>query len=210
VRHLKGTNRAVNTQRIYRRAALGLVTYLEQDGNLPGPRQLTRRHIEAYMAHLIDTRSASTANVVHRGAGQVIAALAFTSWPAHLTDVVARTGIAPDIALSEVFDAAWARAEDAQLQPRAVTVDRLPERATDAAMETSARSSAPAASGGRTFRLQLRRRHANGGDCASVGRRLAALTPLRTRAPSLTLLLGHGPAALRGTSGRLFGPKRLV
>ena len=62
VRHLKGTNRAVNTQTIYRRAAQGLVAFLEADGELPGPRQLTRRHVEAYMAHLIDTRSAATAN----------------------------------------------------------------------------------------------------------------------------------------------------
>lgn len=53
VRHLKGTNRAVDTQTIYRRAAQGLVAFLEQDGQLPAPRQLTRRHIEAYMAHLV-------------------------------------------------------------------------------------------------------------------------------------------------------------
>jgi integrase/recombinase XerC len=72
VRHLKGTNRAVNTQTIYRRAALGLVAFLEQDGHLPGPRQLTRRHVEAYMAHLIDTRSAATANVVYRALQQLM------------------------------------------------------------------------------------------------------------------------------------------
>ncbi len=47
VRHLKGTNRAVNTQMIYRRAALGLVAFLERNGELPVPRQLTRRHVEA-------------------------------------------------------------------------------------------------------------------------------------------------------------------
>ncbi|SOC52913.1 DNA primase, catalytic core [Blastococcus aggregatus] len=46
-----------------------------------------------------------------RRAAEVIAALPTTSWPAHLTDLVARTGIAPDIALSEVFDAAQARSE---------------------------------------------------------------------------------------------------
>jgi hypothetical protein len=51
VRYLKGTNRAINTQTIYRRAALGLVQFLEQDGQLPAPQQLTRRHVEAYMAH---------------------------------------------------------------------------------------------------------------------------------------------------------------
>jgi integrase/recombinase XerC len=70
VRHLKGTDRAVNTQTIYHRAALGLVQFLEQDGDLPGPRQLTRRHVEAYMAHLIDTRSAATANLVYRALQQ--------------------------------------------------------------------------------------------------------------------------------------------
>jgi integrase/recombinase XerC len=48
------------------------VAFLEQDGELPGPRQLTRRHLEAYMAHLIDTRSASTANVVHRALQQLM------------------------------------------------------------------------------------------------------------------------------------------
>jgi integrase/recombinase XerC len=72
LRDLKGTNRAANTQTIYRRAALGLVTFLEQNGDLPGPRQQTRRHIEAYMAHLIDTRSASTANVVYRALQQLM------------------------------------------------------------------------------------------------------------------------------------------
>jgi hypothetical protein len=66
MRHLKGTNRAVNTQRIYRRAALGRVALLEQEGQLPAPRQLTRRHVEAYMAHVVETRSASTANVTYR------------------------------------------------------------------------------------------------------------------------------------------------
>jgi integrase/recombinase XerC len=72
VRHLKGTNRAVNTQTIYRRAALGLAQFLEQDGELPAPGQLTRRHVEAYMAHLIDTRSATTANVVYRALQQLM------------------------------------------------------------------------------------------------------------------------------------------
>jgi hypothetical protein len=72
VRHLKGANRAANTQTIYRRAAQGLVTFLEQEGPLPGPRQLTKRHVEAYMAHLIDTRSASMANVVYRALQQLM------------------------------------------------------------------------------------------------------------------------------------------
>src|SRR3954464_13268583 len=72
VRHLKGTNRAVNTQTIYRRAAEGLVRFLEADGELPAPAHVTRRHVEAYMAHLIDTRSAATASVVHRALQQLM------------------------------------------------------------------------------------------------------------------------------------------
>ena len=72
VRHLKGTNRADSTQRIYRRAAVGLIDFLEQDGDLPGPQQLTRRHVEAYIGHLVETRSASTANVVYRALQQLM------------------------------------------------------------------------------------------------------------------------------------------
>ncbi|MGY1733913.1 tyrosine-type recombinase/integrase [Geodermatophilus sp. SYSU D01045] len=71
-RHLKGTNRAENTQKIYRRAAVGLVEHLAAAGDLPAPDKLTRRHVEGYMAHLIETRSASTANVVYRALQQFI------------------------------------------------------------------------------------------------------------------------------------------
>src|SRR3954453_3195632 len=70
VRHLKGTNRALNTQTIYRRAAAGLVNHLEQEGPLPAPRQLTRRHVEGYIGQLVETRSASTANVIYRALQQ--------------------------------------------------------------------------------------------------------------------------------------------
>ncbi len=72
VRHLKGTNRSESTQRIYRRAAEGLVGFLQESGQLVTPDGLTRRHIEDYMAHLIQTRSASTANVVYRALQQFI------------------------------------------------------------------------------------------------------------------------------------------
>jgi DNA primase catalytic core len=44
-----------------------------------------------------------------RRAAEVVAALPAESWPAHLTDLVTRTGIAPDIALFEVIDAARRR-----------------------------------------------------------------------------------------------------
>jgi hypothetical protein len=40
-----------------------------------------------------------------RRAAEVIAALPAASWPAQLTDMVVRTGIAPEIALSEVLNA---------------------------------------------------------------------------------------------------------
>lgn len=72
VRHLRGTNRAKSTQRIYQRAAAGLVAFLEQPDQLPPPSGLTRRHVEAYMTHLIETRSASTANVVYRALQQLM------------------------------------------------------------------------------------------------------------------------------------------
>jgi|tagenome__1003787_1003787.scaffolds.fasta_scaffold20968993_2 integrase/recombinase XerC len=72
VRHLKGTNRSESTQRIYRRAAVGLVDFLEQSGQLVAPDKLTRRHIESYMAYLIESRSSSTANVVYRALQQFI------------------------------------------------------------------------------------------------------------------------------------------
>src|SRR3954451_19511044 len=70
VRHLKGTNRALNTQTIYRRAAVGLVDHLEREGSLPAPRQLTRRQVEGYIGDLVETRSASTANVTYRALQQ--------------------------------------------------------------------------------------------------------------------------------------------
>ncbi|RFU20611.1 UNVERIFIED_ORG: toprim domain-containing protein [Bacillus sp. AZ43] len=72
-----------------------------------------------------------------RRAAEVIAALPAESWPAHLTHVVARTSIAPDIALSEVFDAARARTEDAHVPARTRPPDRLPELATDPRVEAS-------------------------------------------------------------------------
>ncbi|MFQ1003656.1 MobF family relaxase [Modestobacter sp. SSW1-42] len=73
---------------------------------------LARTLIDARVAVYAD-RLDTVEGQVHatRRAAEVIAALPSTSWPAHLTALVARTGIAPDIALSEVFDAAQARSE---------------------------------------------------------------------------------------------------
>src|SRR4051794_34693500 len=70
VRHLKGTNRSASTQRIYRRAATGLIDHLEETGQLVNTDQLKRRHVEGYIGHLIETRSASTANVIYRALQQ--------------------------------------------------------------------------------------------------------------------------------------------
>ncbi|WP_246080390.1 MobF family relaxase [Modestobacter altitudinis] len=64
---------------------------------------------------LIDSRIAVYAERLHtvegrvlaaRRAAPIIAALPPTSWPTHLVSVVVRTGIAPEIALDEVLDAA--------------------------------------------------------------------------------------------------------
>jgi DNA primase len=72
-----------------------------------------------------------------RRAVEVIAAVPSTSWPAHLTRVVASTGIAPDIALSEVFDAARARTDNAHVPARTVSPGRLPDPATGAGVRPS-------------------------------------------------------------------------
>jgi hypothetical protein len=72
-----------------------------------------------------------------RRAAQVIAAVPLASWPAHLTDLVARTSIAPDIALSEVLDADKARTMDTHVQSRTPLSDRLREWAGDEEMDAS-------------------------------------------------------------------------
>jgi DNA primase len=72
-----------------------------------------------------------------RRAAEVIAALPTTSWPTHLTDLVSRTGITPDIAMSEVFDAARARTDVAQERSKTRPSDRLFECGTDGGRETS-------------------------------------------------------------------------
>ncbi|WP_233488955.1 MobF family relaxase [Blastococcus sp. TF02-09] len=70
-----------------------------------------------------------------RRAAEVIAALPTTSWPAHLTELVARTAIAPDIALSEVFDA-MAHRMAAGHESRKMSLDGL-QRSVDAKSRTS-------------------------------------------------------------------------
>ncbi len=113
-----------------------------------------------------------------RRAAQVIAALPSTRWPEHLTDLVARTGIAPDIALSEVFDAARTRVEVAHLQSRTVMPDGLPVDARVAGMGTSG----PVAPAGRTARQAL-------ADSAHAAHRAAA--GCRRSSPSTASRPGH-------------------
>lgn len=63
-----------------------------------------------------------------RRAAEVIAALPTTRWPALLTEVVARTGIAPDIARSEVFDAVKRCAGTARVQGGTRRADPVADR----------------------------------------------------------------------------------
>ncbi|GAB4079067.1 MobF family relaxase [Modestobacter muralis] len=65
--------------------------------------ELIDARIDAY-ADRLDTVEGQV--LATRRATEVIAALPTDSWPRHLTDVVVHTGVAPGIALSEVFDAA--------------------------------------------------------------------------------------------------------
>ena len=104
---------------------------------------------------LIDARVAVYADRLHtvegqvhaaRRAAEVIAAVPSTSWPTHLTHVVARTGIAPDIALSEVFGAAQSRTEQVHMQARTGSPDRLPESITEPGAEPYAACANPSAS----------------------------------------------------------------
>ncbi|MCZ2849808.1 MobF family relaxase [Modestobacter sp. VKM Ac-2978] len=76
--------------------------------------------IDAY-AERLDTVEGQV--LATRRAAEVIAAVPTTSWPAHLTHVVVRTGIALGIAMSEVFDAAQRRARSALGQQDAGTAD---------------------------------------------------------------------------------------
>jgi hypothetical protein len=77
-----------------------------------------------------------------RRAAEVIAALPTSSWPAHLTHVVARTGIAPGIALSEAFDAAQLRTGAAR-GPQEERTAEASVALDGAAWPDAARASAP-------------------------------------------------------------------
>ena len=99
---------------------------------------------EAHYSNVITTRSYAdrldtVEGQVHaaRRAAEVIAAVPSTSWPVHLTHVVTRTGIAPDIALSEVFDAAHARTKNGRVPAGVVPAGCPPEPDWDAVAEPS-------------------------------------------------------------------------
>ena len=81
-----------------------------------GPDALRRAltHSPSLASALVEARIAAYADrldtvegqvLATRRAAEVIAALPTESWPAHLTEVVARTGVAPGIALSEALGA---------------------------------------------------------------------------------------------------------
>jgi len=107
---------------------------------------LARTLIDARVAVYAD-RLDTVEGQVHatRRAAEVIAALPTTSWPAHLTDLVARTSIAPGIALSEVFHAAQARSEGDRRTRAALPAQDgdacapVPDRATESAPPVTGR-----------------------------------------------------------------------
>ncbi|WP_231486620.1 MobF family relaxase [Candidatus Blastococcus massiliensis] len=116
-------------------------------------------HIDAY-ADRLDTVEGQVHAV--RRAAEVIAVVPSTSWPAHLTHVVARTGIAPDIALSEVFDAARGRTKDVHAPARTALRGGTPTPSTDPGTElsTSVTSAAELGRGTLTDSQQAARRAA--------------------------------------------------
>jgi DNA primase len=101
-----------------------------------------------------------------RRAAEVIAALPITSWPAHLTHVVARTGIAPEIALSEVFDAAQAGTVDSRVRARIGGTDRpfqpVPDLGTDPYVPIAGLSAREPRPGTLTASLQAAQRARSG------------------------------------------------
>jgi DNA primase catalytic core len=114
-----------------------------------------------------------------RRAAEVIAAVPSTSWPAHLTYVVASTGIAPAIALSEVFHAARARTKVAHVPARTASPSRLPERAIDPVKERPAAVMSAAENGSEALTDSVRVAHE--GAPVSQNRRLPTRAGPRQR-----------------------------
>jgi DNA primase catalytic core len=79
-----------------------------------------------------------------RRAAQVIAALPTRRWPAHLTHVVARTGLPPEIALSEVLDAVQpVPREPVDVRQQTRLGPLLPESRTEGRVEPGDATSGP-------------------------------------------------------------------
>ncbi|MDT0262324.1 MobF family relaxase [Jatrophihabitans lederbergiae] len=79
-----------------------------------------------------------------RAAAQVITALPPDQWPSQLASIVARTGIWPDTALAELFDAHTTWSADPYAAARRHLAERLPDPAPD---DTAAPTSATSTSG---------------------------------------------------------------
>jgi site-specific recombinase XerD len=73
---LQARNVSVSTISVYRKSAELLVAHIAADG-VTGPEQVEKRHVERFIAHLAETRSASTASVRYR---------ALQQWFAWMTD----------------------------------------------------------------------------------------------------------------------------
>lgn len=72
LRSLKARNLAAKTLRTYGQSADQLVAHLEAEG-VTDPADVRREHVEGFIAHLLDTRSAATASVRYRALQQFFA-----------------------------------------------------------------------------------------------------------------------------------------
>jgi DNA primase catalytic core len=107
-----------------------------------------------------------------RRAAAVIAALPSTSWPAHLTYLVAHTGIAPDIALFEVIEAAEpSRKEPLAPRPQIGLDVWLPESRTQAEAEPEDATPGPTAGFGAALRFETLANSAQEAQRATAARR---------------------------------------
>jgi integrase/recombinase XerC len=71
VRHLAAANRSAKTIKTYTDAAAQLADYLAAKGRPTDPTDIERGDVEAFIAHLLATRSASTAATRYRGLQQL-------------------------------------------------------------------------------------------------------------------------------------------
>jgi integrase/recombinase XerC len=72
LRSLRARNLATKTQDTYRQSLDQLTAWLEADGAM-GVDEVRKRHVEDFIAHLVETRSASTASVRYRALQQFFA-----------------------------------------------------------------------------------------------------------------------------------------